>query len=133
MNEWFEGLKRYCILTKFRLYFETIKVIGKGNFAKVFLVERKTDKKEFAVKVFSKSVIMNDEMEKKCLLYEIKMMREMSHNRVLRLHELYEGENFIYCLCELYRGADLLNSIIKKGSQPETKALTIIMQILEAL
>jgi tRNA A-37 threonylcarbamoyl transferase component Bud32 len=133
VNEWYEVLKRYCILTKFRLYYETIKVIGKGNFAKVFLVERKTDKKQFAVKVFSKNVIMADEMEKKCLLYEVKMMREMNFYRVLKLYELYEGENFIYCLCELYRGSDLLNAIIKKGSQPEPKALTIILQILEAL
>ena len=133
VNEWYEWLKRHCILTKFRLYFETIKVIGKGNFAKVFLVERKSDKKQFAVKVFSKNVIMSDALERKCLLYEIKMMRQMNHPRVLKLHELYEGENFIYCLCELYRGADLLNSIIKKGSQPEAKALTILLQIVEAL
>jgi len=133
VQEWFDYLKRYCILTKFRLFFETIKVIGKGNFAKVFLVERKTDGKQYAVKVFSKNVIMGDPLERKCLLYEIKMMRQMNHPRVLRLYELYEGENFIYCLCELYKGADLLNSIIKKGSQPEPKALTIILQILEAL
>ena len=104
INEWFDFLKRFCILTKFRLYFETIKVIGKGNFAKVFLVERKSDLKQFAVKVFSKNVIMGDPLERKCLLYEIKMMRQMYHPRVLRLYELYEGENFIYCLCELYRG-----------------------------
>lgn len=55
---------------------------------------------------------MNDDLEKKCLLYEIKMMRAMNHFRVLRMFELYEGENFIYCLCELYKGADLLKSMI---------------------
>jgi len=130
---WFEKLKRYCILTKFRCYFESIKVIGKGNFAKVFLVKRLTDSKEFAVKVFSKNEIMQDQLEKKCLIYEVKMMRLMNHSRVLRLYELYEGENFIYCLCELYKGSDLLNAIVKKGSQPEQKALTITMQILEGL
>lgn len=133
VSEWFEYLKRFCILTKFRLYFETIKVIGKGNFAKVFLVERKNDQKQYAVKVFQKSLIMADELEKKCLLYEIKMMKQMDHYRVLKLHELYEGENFIYCLCEYYKGTDLLNAIVKKGSQPESKALTIILQILEGL
>ena len=79
-------------------------MIGKGNFAKVFLVERFSDQKEFAVKVFNKKEIMADELEKKCLLYEIKMMRMMNHYRVLRMFELYEGENFIYCLCELYKG-----------------------------
>ena len=70
---------------------------------------------------------MSDPLEKKCLLYEIKIMKEMHHYRVLRLYELYEGENYIYCLCELYRGSDLLNAIIKKGSQPEAKALNIIL------
>ena len=95
VNQWFEYLKRYCILTKFRCYFESKQVIGKGNFAKVFLVERKKDKKEFAVKVFDKETIMKDELEKKCLLYEIKMIREMDHPRVLRLYELYEGTAYI--------------------------------------
>jgi tRNA A-37 threonylcarbamoyl transferase component Bud32 len=133
VDQWYQHLKRQCILTKFKCYFESIKVIGKGNFAKVFLVRRIVDKKEFAVKVFNKNVIMQDPVEKKCLIYEIEMMRLMSHYRVLRLHELYEGENFVYCLCELYEGTDLMNAIIKKGAQPEQKALTIILQILEGL
>lgn len=38
IEEWFTALKKYCIMTKFRSFFKTIKVIGKGNFAKVFLV-----------------------------------------------------------------------------------------------
>lgn len=133
IDQWFEILKRYCILTKFKCYFESIKVIGKGNFAKVFLVRRLTDSKEFAVKVFNKNMLMQEAMEKKCLLYEIEMMRAMNHYRVLRMYELYEGENFVYCLCELYKGSDLMNAIIKKGSQPEQKALTILLQILEGL
>lgn len=123
---WFAILKRQCVLTKFRLYYETIKVIGKGNFAKVFLVERKSDNKQFAVKVFQKNEIMKDDTERKCLLYEIKMMRAVNHYRVMRMEEIYEGENYIYCLLELYQGTDLLKAIINKGGQPEAKALTII-------
>lgn len=133
VNQWFESLKRFCILTKFRCYFESIKVLGKGNFAKVFLVKRIVDGKEFAVKVFNKSAIMQDPLEIKCLIYEIEMLRLINHYRVMRLYEMYEGENFIYCLVELYKGIDLLNAIVKKGSQPEQKALTIVMQILEGL
>jgi hypothetical protein len=89
--EWMEQLKKCCILTKFRCYFDSKQVLGKGNFAKVFLVERKRDRKEYAVKVFDKETIMKDELERKCLLYEIKMMRAMNHPRVLTMHELYEG------------------------------------------
>ena len=91
INMWFHYLKEHCILTKFRCYFESKSVLGKGNFAKVFLVERKKDLKEFAVKVFDKETIMKDELERKCLLYEIKMLRQMNHPRVLKMHELYEG------------------------------------------
>ena len=43
------------------------------------------------------------------------MMRVVKNHRILRLYELYEGENFIYCLCDLFEGEDLLNAIIKKG------------------
>lgn len=132
-NEWFEALKRWCVLTKFRLHYETIKVLGKGNFAKVFLVERKADARRFAVKVFAKNLVMADESERRCLLYEIRMMREVNFYRVLKMIEIYEGENYVYCLCELYPGTDLLNAIIKRGSQPESKALAITWQILEAL
>jgi len=67
---WFETLKRYCVLSRFREYFVSLKVLGKGNFAKVFLVERKTDKKQYAVKIFDKNLILSDELERKCLLYE---------------------------------------------------------------
>lgn len=33
---WFEALKRYCLMSQFGLFYENIKVLGQGNFAKVF-------------------------------------------------------------------------------------------------
>lgn len=133
VTKWFNYLKRYCILTKFKHDYETMSVLGKGNFAKVYCVRNKETNREYAVKAFSKTSVMPDSVEIKCLQYEIKMMKAMSHDRIVRLHELYEGENYIYCVLEYYRGSDLFKSIIKKGPQPEAKALAIIQQILEAL
>lgn len=133
IDQWTESIKQFCILTKFRLFFESRSVLGKGNFAKVFNVIRKSDGREFAVKAFNKGAIINDELEKKFLQNEIKIMRIVKHERLMRLYEVYEGENFIYCLVELCKGSDLLKSLIQKGPQPEAKALAIIKQILEAL
>ena len=122
---WYEHFKDYCILTNFRDHFTSVKVLGKGSFAKVFKVIRNCDQKEFAVKVFNKKLIMEDPTELVCLLYEIKMMRVVKHPRIIETFEIYEGENYIYCLCTLFKGDDLLNALIKKGIQPEEKSLTI--------
>lgn len=59
---WFESLKKMCVLTRFASDYTTIKVLGKGNFAKVFLIQR-NDKKYFAAKVFDKKLILGDDLE----------------------------------------------------------------------
>jgi hypothetical protein len=63
-KKWFETLKRYCILSQFGIGYDNVKVLGQGNFAKVFLVKRKSDQKLFATKVFDKKAITADELEK---------------------------------------------------------------------
>lgn len=48
---------------------------------------------------------MKDDLEKKCVIYEIEMMRKVTgHPRCMKTFCVYEGENYIYCLCELFRG-----------------------------
>jgi hypothetical protein len=63
-QKWFNLLKRYCILSQFGLTYDNVKVLGQGNFAKVFLVKRKTDEALFAAKVFDKKAISGDDLEK---------------------------------------------------------------------
>ena len=98
-------------MSQFGLFYENIKVLGQGNFAKVFLVKRKADNKEFAVKVFDKKAIMTDELEKKCLIYEVNTLRKLNSTFVMQMHELYEGQNYIYCVLEPYYGGQLLQKI----------------------
>jgi len=131
--EWHEHLKRYCRQIKFRNYFREVSLLGSGSFAKVFLVERKADKQQFAVKIFEKEPFLKEEFERKCLMYEIKMMRTVNHPKVIKLFEIFEGEQFLYLLCDLYQGKDLWTEILEKGAQSEPKALTVLQQLLEAL
>lgn len=132
-DAWFTALKNYCILSKFRVAFESIDVVAQNDLAKVLRVRRQLDGREFAVKVFPKAPALANPFEKKCLLAEVKMLRKVNHHRLLKLHEIYEGENFVYFLCAWYPGPTLMTSIIKHGNQPEAKAYTIMFQILEAL
>ena len=120
-------------MSQFGLFYENIKVLGQGNFAKVFLVKRKADNKEFAVKVFDKKAIMTDELEKKCLIYEVNTLRKLNSSYVMTMHELYEGQNYIYCVLEPYYGGQLLQKILKKGNFSESDSLQIIWRIIKGL
>jgi len=48
-------------MSQFGLFYENVKVLGQGNFAKVFLVKKKSDNEQYAVKVFDKKAILADE------------------------------------------------------------------------
>ena len=83
IEEWFQLLKRYCILVKFSRYFKSIKVLGKGSFAMVYEVQRLKTGEEYAVKVFSKRVFKDKPKDKLGLLNEIKIMRKINHHKII--------------------------------------------------
>lgn len=89
--------------------------MGKGNFAMVYEVEKISNNKHYAVKVFNKKVFLKDESDSRSLLNEIKIMRRMNHARILKLKEIYEGENHIYIVMKLCNGQNLLNHLINNG------------------
>ena len=61
------------------------------------------------------------------------MMKIVKNNNIMELLELYEGENYIYCLCELYSGGHLLDHIVKYGHFDELSSLRYIKQLLKVL
>lgn len=136
--DWFEVLKRYCVMSKFREIYQIKNMIGKGNFAKVFVTTRIKDQKPFAAKIFDKKLIVQDKFERvsfckqECLLYELKMMREVWHPNLLSISEIYEGDNNIYCLGRLYSG-ESLSSLIqdKKRVIPQEAVYMLAGRMLE--
>lgn len=79
IKKWMDLVKKHCILSQFSMSYESVKVLGQGNFAKVFLVKHKTTGKLLATKVFDKKAITSDEMEKV----------EQSHPEMLDLRSQY--------------------------------------------
>ena len=66
LNRWYHTLGRFCIYSSFRVDYDLVGVLGKGNFAKVYLVEERDTKKKFSAKIFDKQLIKDDEFEKVC-------------------------------------------------------------------
>ena len=51
LAQWYEQLGKFCVYSNFRSDFEILTLLGKGNFAKVYLVEDKATKKQFSAKI----------------------------------------------------------------------------------
>ena len=72
IKNWTNKLKGICVLTTFHEEYKAIKMIGRGSFAKVYLVESKTTGKSYAVKAFTKeSVILSNKNNAKVPLHTL--------------------------------------------------------------
>ena len=93
--------------------FTTIKVIGKGAFGEVKLVQRKTDGKIYALKSLIKT-----EMFKKDQLAHVRAERDILADSkdnpwLVKLHASFQDNAFLYMLMEFLPGGDLMTMLIK--------------------
>ena len=58
ISQWVAELRGICVMSTFHEDYKASKIIGKGSFAKVYLVESKTTGKSFAVKALTKENII---------------------------------------------------------------------------
>ena len=92
--------------------FSTIKIIGKGAFGEVKLVQRKTDGKIYALKSLIKT-----EMFKKDQLAHVRAERDILAESdspwVVKLHTTFQDNTYLYMLMEFLPGGDLMTMLIK--------------------
>lgn len=92
--------------------FTTLKVIGKGAFGEVKLVQRKSDNRIYALKCLVKT-----EMFKKDQLAHVRAERDVLAQSdspwVVKLHTTFQDPTFLYMLMEFLPGGDLMTMLIK--------------------
>lgn len=92
--------------------YATLKIIGKGAFGEVKLVQRKRDSKIYALKSLVKS-----EMHKKDQLAHVRAERDILANAespwLVKLHTSFQDSTFLYMLMEFLPGGDLMTMLIK--------------------
>jgi protein-serine/threonine kinase len=92
--------------------YSTIKIIGKGAFGEVKLVQKKSDGKIYALKSLVKS-----EMFKKDQLAHVRSERDILAESdspwVVKLFTTFQDSTFLYMLMEFLPGGDLMTMLIK--------------------
>lgn len=117
----------------FHEMYKASKKIGKGSFASVYLVTKKTTEEEFAVKAFSKETLYAQPRGKESLVNELKIMRMLSHPNIIQLYEVCETENSIYMILELLKGGSLLEKIKEKKFFNEKEIFPILRGVLKGI
>lgn len=92
--------------------YKTVKIIGKGAFGEVKLVQQKSDSKVYAMKSLIKS-----EMFKKDQLAHVRAERDILAESdspwVVKLYTTFQDADFLYMLMEFLPGGDLMTMLIK--------------------
>lgn len=132
-KDWKKNFNRVFLQCDFHSKFNTIKMIGKGSFARVYLVENKETKERLAVKAFSKEYLLSQPKGKDSLINEIEIMQKLKHPYIMNLEEIHESKNSVYLVLELLEGGELLNYISSKESLTVKDYWRVMKCIVEAL
>jgi len=114
-------------LAKKYIIYETI---GRGSFASVKMVERKSDGRFFAAKIVRKKKLKPREIQN--LHIEVFFLENLKHPNIICLIETIETNKSLYMVQELMCGGDLLEALLKRGSFSEVEAGNVIRQVATA-
>ena len=110
-KQWYELMKYFGVLQSLRSHYEIGKIIGKGNFAKVFEATHFTKKRKFAVKTINKTMFEGNVKSALSLHDEVSLLRKIRHPNVLQLYEIFESDKNIHLVIEYLDGRELFDQI----------------------
>ncbi|KAL7168408.1 hypothetical protein ACSBR2_038784 [Camellia fascicularis] len=112
--------------------YEVGRTIGGGRFAKVKFAQNTETRASVAMKVMSKSTILEHKMVDQ-IKREIYIMKIVRHNNIVGLHEVLASRTKIYIVLELANGGDLFDKIVYQGRFSENKSRLYFQQLIDAV
>lgn len=112
--------------------FEILRTLGKGYFGRVFLVEKKDDKKLYAIKVISKlDIIKRNFFEN--LKNEKKIMEQISNPFVVKMEYCFTSPSYVFFAMQFKQGGELYHHLRKSTRFSEDTARFYACQIISGL
>ncbi|KAI8899285.1 kinase-like domain-containing protein [Globomyces pollinis-pini] len=103
--------------------------LGAGAFAVVKKATRKSDGKQFAVKIIDKAKVKGVAD----VQTEIEVLKKLHHSHIISLIDLFQTNTHYYLIMELATGGELFDRILAKGKYTEKDAASLVKQLLKAL
>ena len=113
----------------FRDYYKVGGLVGSGGFGKVYSCIHKASGHERAVKVVPKS----DSKANKSVRKEFEFLAQLDHPNLCRAYELFEDEENLFIVTDLYEGGDLFELVREQGPLKEHEAAIVMQQLLSCI
>ncbi|CAF1090684.1 unnamed protein product [Adineta ricciae] len=113
------------------LRYEILNKLGKGSFGTVYRVQNKATAVFYAVKTIPKK--LGNKSKSFSLDNEVKLLTEVNHPNLIRLHEVLESPQNLYLIIELCEGGELGGYVKSNGSLPEQTVKQIMTKLISAL
>jgi serine/threonine protein kinase len=107
------------------------KTLGEGAFSVVIEATKKGTSESFAVKVVTKSKLTKE--DEIALKDEIQVLKELQHQHIIRLYDVYEEKDFWYLVTEKMMGGELFDRIVSKSFYNEKEARDVCKILFEAI
>lgn len=107
------------------------RTLGQGSFATVKVATHKTEHSKYAVKIITKTQLTKEDSA--ALESEVAIMREVAHENVVQLKQVFDCTAKFYMVIELCTGGEMFDRIVKKSFYTEDEARKSILQINSAL
>ncbi|CAD8060033.1 unnamed protein product [Paramecium sonneborni] len=105
-------LKIYMIQSDFQSKYKILTKLGNGNLSSVYKVQHSISGQEYAVKIYDKQTLnKSTNYEKELFMNEINILRQLNDKGLLKLYEIFEGEQNIYLVTELLEGGPIKKQI----------------------
>ncbi|OQR96926.1 protein kinase [Achlya hypogyna] len=115
--------------------FEFVKVLGRGAFAKVYLVRGKGANKDkwFALKAYNKQAIVQKNQAQYIHTEKAALQACSDHPFIVSLYYAFQSQDRLFLVMEYCGGGDLLSTLTRRKAFTEPEAAFYIGQIVLAL
>ncbi len=113
--------------------YEIDEIIDEGGMSTVYIGIHKYLKRKAAVKMLN-PILKKNPQYKKRFINEAKLLSKLNHPNIITLYDYVENDLGVFLITEYVKGQTLDEYVdLVSGPMPETKAVKIIVQILNAV
>jgi serine/threonine protein kinase len=132
LDQWISVLRKTSIFTNIVSDYELIDKIGDGSWGSVYKARSRENGLLYAVKVMTKRKLHSAETSIKHLESEIEVLRKVDNSNIVKLHGVYEDDDFVSLVLTLSEHGDMFHKVIDGIPLTEDVARHYTFSLLKA-